>query len=147
MSNLAKANFVLKSESHCKAIISSCRSTGRSEGFTVNGEQKTWKSVLSLPKIWNRCLNPCNNSVVLSLYWFKSLFSPVARTLFRQGKSSVITGKLVFPQGQLQLECTYGVAILRDKSFAALRHFEIIQMLCNIHHKGKVLHPFWGLKS
>ena len=55
-------------------------------GFIVNCEQKTWKSVLSWPKVWNRCLNSCNNSVITPLYWFKSLFNPVARTLFRQRK-------------------------------------------------------------
>ena len=149
MSKLAKANLVFKSESRCKSIISSCKSTARSEGFTVNGEQKTWKSVLSSwPKIWNCCLNPCNNSVILSFYWFKSLFSPVARILCRQGNELCHHRKVVFPQGQLQLDCTYGVIILCDKSFAALQPFvQIIQLLCNIHHKGTDLHPFWGLKS
>ena len=84
--------------------ISSCQSTGRSEGFIVNGEQKTWKSVLSWPKIWNRCLNSRNNSVILPLYWFKSLFSPVARTLFRQRKWAVSSPESCLPQEQLQLE-------------------------------------------
>jgi len=51
VSKLAKANLVFKPESHCKSIVSRCKSTGRSEGFTVNGEQKTWKSVSSSPKI------------------------------------------------------------------------------------------------
>jgi len=62
---------------------------GQIRGFTMNGEQKTWKSVIRFPKIWNRCLNSRNNSVILSLYWFKTLFGPVARTLFRQRKWAV----------------------------------------------------------
>jgi len=89
VSKVAKANLVFKSESLCKSIISSWKSTDRSEGFTMNGEQKTWKSVKRFPKIWNRCLNSRNNFVILSLYWFKTLFSPVARTLFRQRKWAV----------------------------------------------------------
>jgi len=133
VSKLAKANLVFKSESRCKSIISSCKSTAGSEGFTVNGEQKTWKSVLSWPKIWNRCLNPCNNSAILSFYWFKSLFSPVARTLFRQGNELCHHRKVVSPQGQLQLDCTHGVIILCDKSFAALQPFvQIIFKSCVI---------------
>ena len=55
--------------------------------------------------------------------------------------NSVITGKLCLPQGQLNLNATYGVVILSEKSFAALQHFvQIIQVLRNIHLKGKVLH-------
>jgi len=80
---LAKTNFVFKFESHCKSIIPSCKSTGRSEAFNVNGGKKTWKSVSSWSKIWSRCLNSRNNSVILSLYWFQSMFSPVVRILFR----------------------------------------------------------------
>jgi len=56
----------------------------------------------------------------------------------------VIAGKLCLPQGQLNLNATYGVIILSDKSFAALQHFvQIIKVLRNIHHKGKILHLLW----
>jgi len=48
---LAKTNLVFKFESHCKSIIPSCKSTGRSEVFNVNGEKKTWKSASSWSKI------------------------------------------------------------------------------------------------
>ena len=58
-------------------------------GVYCEWRAKDFKSVLSLLKIWNRCLNSCNNSVILSLYWFTSLFSPVVRTLFTQRKLAV----------------------------------------------------------
>ena len=44
-------------------------------------------------------------ATTLLLYWFKSLLSPVARTLFRQRKWAV--SSLCLPQGQLLLEYTY----------------------------------------
>jgi len=55
--------------------------------------------------------------------------------------SSVITRKLCLLQGQLQVECTHGVVILCDKSFAALQqiYFQIIQVLCNIHKQRQGL--------
>jgi len=52
----------------------------------------------------------------------------------------------VFNKDNFNLNATYkpltiGVVILSDKSFAALQHFvQIIEVLRNIHHKGKVLH-------
>jgi len=58
--------------------------------------------------------------------------------------NSVITGKLCLPKDNFNLNATYGVVILSDKSFVALQHFaQIIQVLRNIHHKGKVLHLLW----
>ena len=142
---LAKTNLVFKFESHCKSIIPSCKFTGRSEAFNVNGEKKTWKSVSSWSKIWNCCLKSRNNSVILSLYWFKSMFSPVVRILFRQRKWTVSSPEsCVFHKDNFNLNATYGVVILSDKSFAALQHFvQIIQVLRNIHLKGKVLHLLW----
>ena len=145
MPKLAKTNLVFKFESHCKSIIPSCKSTGRSKAFNVNGEKKTWKSISSWSKIWSRCLNSCNNSVILSLYWFKSMFSPVVRVLFRQRKWTVSSlESCVFHKDNFNLNATYGAVILSNKSFAALQHFvQIIQVLWNIHHKGKVLHLLW----
>jgi len=142
---LAKTNLLFKFESHCKSIIPSCKSTGRSEAFNVNGEKKTWKSVSSCSKIWNRCLNFRNNSVILSLYWFKSMFGPVVRILFRQRIWTMSSlESCVFHKDNFNLNATYGVVILSDKSFAALQHFvQIIQVLRNIHRKGKVLHLLW----
>jgi len=142
---LAKTNLVFKFEPHCKLIIPSCKSTGRQEAFNVNGEKKTWKSVSSWSKIWNHCLNSCNNSVILSLYWFKSMFSSVVRILFRQRKWTVSSPEsCVFHKDNFNLNATYGVVILSDKSFAALQNFfQVIQVLRNIHHKGKVLHLLW----
>jgi len=47
----------------------------------------------------------------------------------------------VFHKENLISNATYGVVNLSDKCFAALQHFvQIIQVLRNIHHKGKVLH-------
>jgi len=47
----------------------------------------------------------------------------------------------VFHKDNFNLNATYGVVILSDKSFAALQHFvQIIQDLRKIHYKGKVLH-------
>jgi len=47
----------------------------------------------------------------------------------------------VFHKDNFNLNATYGVVILSDKSFEALQDFvQIIQVLRNIHHKGKVLH-------
>jgi len=47
----------------------------------------------------------------------------------------------VFHKDNFNLNATFGVVILSDKSFAALQHFvQINQVLRNIHHKGKVLH-------
>ena len=145
MPKLAKTNLVFKFESHCKSIIPSYKSTGRSEAFNVNGEKKTWKSVSSWSKIWNRCLNSRNNSVILSLYWFKSMFSTVVRIRFRQRKWTVSSPEsCVFNKDNFNLNATYAVVILSDKSFAALQHFvQIIQVVPNIHHKGKVLHLLW----
>ena len=145
MPKLTKTNLVFKFESHCKSIIPSCKSTGRSEAFHVNGEKKTWKSVSSSSKIWNRYLNSRNNSVILSLYWFKPMFSPVVSILFRQRKWTVSSPEsCVFHKDNFNLNATYGVVILSDKSFAALQYFvQIIQVLRNIHHKGKVLHLLW----
>ena len=145
MPKLAKTNLVFKFESHCKTIITSCKSTGGSEAFNVNGEKKTWKSVSSWSKIWSRCLNSRNNSVILSLYWFKSAFSPVVRILFRQRKGTVSSPEsCVFHKDNFNLNATYGIVILSDKSFAALQHFvQIIQVLRNINHKCKVLHLLW----
>ena len=102
-------------------------------------------SVSSWSIIWNRCLNSRNNSVILSLYWFKSMFSPVVRILFRQTKWTVSSPEsCVFHKDDFNLNATYGVVILSDKSFAGLQHFvQIIQVLRNIHHKGKVLHLLW----
>jgi len=55
--------------------------------------------------------------------------------------NSVITESCVFHKDNFNLNATYGVVILSDKSFAALKYFvQIIQVLRNIHHKGKVLH-------
>ena len=70
------------------------------------------------------------------------MFSPVVRILFRQRKRTVSSPEsCVFHKDNFNLNATYGVAILSDKSFAALQHFvQIIQVLRNIHHKGKVLH-------
>jgi len=116
----AKTNLVFKFESHCKSIIPSCKSMGRSEAFNVNDEKKTWKSVSSWSKIWNRCLNCRNNSVILSLYWFKSMFRPVVRILFRQRKWTVSSPEsCVFHKDNFNLNATYGVVILSDKSSAA----------------------------
>jgi len=142
---LAKTNLVFKLESHCKSIIPSCKATGRSAALNVNGEKKTWKSVSSWSKIWSRYLNSGNNSVILSLYWFKSMFSPVVRILFRQRKWTVSSPEsCIFHKDNFNLNATYGVVILSDNSFAALQHFiQIIQVLRNIHHKGKVLHVLW----
>jgi len=51
--------------------------------------------------------------------------------------NSVVTGKLCLHKDNFNLNATYGVVILSDKSFAALQHFvQIIQVLRNIHHKG-----------
>ena len=99
-------------------------------------------TVSSWSKIWNRCLNSRNNSVILSLYWFKWMFSPVVRILFRQRKWTVSSlESCVFHKDNFNLHATYGVVILSDKSFAALQHFvQIIQVQRNIHKKGKVLH-------
>ena len=145
MAKLAKTNLVFKFEPHSKSIIPSCKSTGRSEAFNVNGEKKTWKSVWSWSKIWNRCLNSRNNSVILSLYWFKSMFSRVVRILFIQRKWTVSSPEsCVFHTDNFSLNATYGAVILSDKSFAALQHFvQIIQVLRNTHLKGKVLHLLW----
>jgi len=142
---LAKTNLVFKFESHRKSINPRCKSTGRSEAFNVNGEKKTWKSISSWSKIWSRCLNSGKNPVILSLYWFKSMFSPVVRILFRQRKWTVSSPEsCVFHNDNFNLNATYGVVILIDKSLAALKHFvKIIQMLRNIHHEGKVLHLLW----
>jgi len=142
---LAKTNLFFKFESHCKSIIPSCKSTGRAEAVNVNGEKKTWKSVSSWSKIWNRCLSSRNNSVILSLHWFKSMFSPVVRILFRQRKWTVSSPEsCVFHKDNFNLNATYGVVILSDKSFAALQHFvQIIQVLRKNHRKGKVLHLLW----
>jgi len=112
---------------------------------------KDFKSILSLPKIWNRCLNSSNNSIILSLYWLKSLFSPMACTLFTQRKLAVssLESCVVSPTRTTStwMHIWYDVVILCDKSFAALQHFvQIIQVLCTIHQKVKVLHPFWRLK-
>ena len=116
MPKLAKTKLVFKSESHCKSIIPSCKSTGRSEAFNMNGEKKTWKSVSSWSKIWNCCLNSRNNSVILSLCWFKSMFSPVVRILFRQRKWTVSSPEsFVFHKDNFNLNATYGVVILSDK--------------------------------
>ena len=105
-------------------------------------------SVSSWSIIWNHCLNSRNNSVILSLYWFKSTFSPVVRILFRQRKRTVSSSEsFVFHKDNFILNATYGVVILSDKSFAALQHFvQIIQVLRNIHHKGKVLHFYCEMK-
>jgi len=47
----------------------------------------------------------------------------------------------VFHKDNFNLNAIYGVVILSVKSFAALQHFaRIIQVLRNIHHKGKVSH-------
>jgi len=47
----------------------------------------------------------------------------------------------VFHKDNFNLNATYGVVILSDKSFVALQHIvQIIQVLRNIHYKGKVLH-------
>ena len=131
MPKLAKTNLVFKFESHCKSIIPSCKSTGRSEAFNVNGEKKTWKSVASWSKIWNRCLNSRNNSVISSLYLFKSMFSSVVRIRFRQRKWTVSSPEsCVSHKDSFNLNATYGVVILSDKSFTALQHFvQIIQVL------------------
>ena len=52
--------------------------------------------------------------------------------------------KVVFHKDNLNFNATYGVVILSDKSFAALQHFvQIIKVLRNIHHKGKLLHILW----
>ena len=84
-------------------------------------------------------------TVILSLYWFKPMFSPVVRILFRQRKWTVSSSEsCVFHKDNSNLNATYGVVILSDKSFAALQHFvQIIQVLRNINHKGKVLHLLW----
>ena len=47
----------------------------------------------------------------------------------------------VFHKDNFNLNATYGVVILSDKSFAALQHIvQIIQVLRNIHYKGNFLH-------
>jgi len=47
----------------------------------------------------------------------------------------------VFHKDNFNLNATYDVVILSEKSFAALQRFvQIIQVLRNINHKGKVLH-------
>ena len=52
--------------------------------------------------------------------------------------------KVVSSTRTTNLNATYGVVILSDKSFAALQHFvQIIQVPRNIHHKGKVLQLLW----
>jgi len=142
---LAKTNLVFKFESYYKLIIPSCKSTGRSEAFNMNGEKKAWESVSSWSKIRSRCLKSRNNSVILFLYWFKSMFSPVVRILFRQRKWTVSSPQsCVFHKGNFNINATYSVVILSYKSFAALQHFvQIIQVLRNIQHKGKVLHLLW----
>ena len=145
MPKLTKTNLVFKFESHCKSIIPSCKSTGRSEAFNVNGEKKTWKSVSSWSKFWIRYLNSRNNSVMLSLYRSKSMFSPVVRILFGKRKWTVSSPEsCVFHKDNFNLNATYGVEKLSHKSFAVLQHFvQINQVLRNIHHKSKVLHLLW----
>jgi len=73
------------------------------------------------------------------------MFSPVVRILFRQRKWTVSSPEIcVFHKDNFNLNATYGVVILSDKSFAALQHFvQIIQVLRNIHHKSKILHLLW----
>ena len=73
------------------------------------------------------------------------MFSPVVRIFFRQRKWTVSSPEsCVIHKDNFNLNATYGVVILSDKSFAALQHFvQIIQVLQNIHHKGKVLHLLW----
>ena len=73
------------------------------------------------------------------------MFSPVVRILFRQRKWTVSSPEsCVFHKDNFNLNATYGVVILNDKSFAALQHFvQNIQVLRNIHHKGRVLHLLW----
>ena len=133
MPKIAKTNLVFKFESHCESIIPSCKSTSRSEAFSVNGEKKTWKCVSSWSKIWNRCLNSRNSSVILSLYWFKSIFSSVVRILFRQWKWTVTSQEsCVFHKNNFNSNATYGVARLSDKSFASLQHFVQIIQLCEL---------------
>lgn len=78
--------FAFKSESHCKSIISSWMLTGRSEGFMVNEQQKTFKSFSSWAKMWKRCSNSRNSPVIFSLNRFMSATCWVAHTFFRQGK-------------------------------------------------------------
>jgi len=70
------------------------------------------------------------------------MFSPVVRIFFRQRKETASSREsCVFHKDNFNLNATYGVVVLSDKSFAALQHFvQIIQVLRNIHHKGKVLH-------
>ena len=62
---------------------------GQIRGIYCEWRAKDLKVRLKLAKNLNLCLNSRNNSVIFSLYWFKSLFGPVARTLFRQRKWAV----------------------------------------------------------
>ena len=73
------------------------------------------------------------------------MFCPVVRIHFRQRKWAVSSPEsFVFHKDNSNLNATYGVVILSDKSFAALQHFvQIIQELRKIHYKGKVLHLLW----
>ena len=73
------------------------------------------------------------------------MFGPVVRILFGQRKWTVSSPEIcVFHKDNFKLNTTYGVVMLSDKSFSALQPFvQIVQVLRNIHHKGKVLHLLW----
>jgi len=73
------------------------------------------------------------------------MFRPLVRILFRQRKWTVSSPEsCVFHKDNFNLNATYDVVILSEKSFAALQRFvQIIQVLRNINHKGKVLHLLW----
>ena len=143
MSKLAKANLVLNLNHTASQLFQVASQRADQRGLLWMASKRLGSpsqvGQKSETVAWTRV------ATLSSLYWFKSLFIPVARTLFRQGKWVVsLPESCVFHKDNFNFNATYGVVILSDKSFAALLHFvQIIQVLRNISHKGKVLHLLW----